>query len=188
MGRQRVKANRLTPGEDRGQNPSGMGGQKNDHRMERRFFQSLEERIRHIGGHTIRCGQDEDPASSFVRPVSERFLHLSHLFHFESLALRFNERNIGMEMVIDLFAGGTPIAGIDSVFSFETVEGFGKLKGDPALPDSFAAHKKVTVDDFPLSDCPLKQINRPFMTQNIFEGHRLYGRLVGSSFSRIVKY
>jgi hypothetical protein len=61
-----------------------------------------------------------------------------------------------VEKVINFFAGRTSIASIYLVFSFEAVEGFGKLESHQALPDPLAAQKEVTVDNLLLSDCPLK--------------------------------
>jgi hypothetical protein len=54
--------------------------------MERRFFQCLKERIRHIRSHAICGGQDTDTALALIGSVSEIPLHLPHLAHLEGLA------------------------------------------------------------------------------------------------------
>jgi hypothetical protein len=75
-----------------------------------------------------------------------------------------------MEVMIDLFTRGTTITCIPFFHrSFETVEGFCELESHPLLSDPFIAQEEVTVTHFILMDCPFKEFNGLFVTQNVFE-------------------
>jgi hypothetical protein len=72
------------------------------------------------------------------------------------LIFRFQNQNIRVEALIDLFAGHTLIAGISlSSSSMKAVEGFGELEGDPPLSNAFVSPKEVTVGQRAFFDCPL---------------------------------
>jgi len=135
-----METNWLASGEDRGQEQPGVIGQQDDHRMQGWFFQCLEEGIRHIRSHPIRSRQDADATSTLIGSVSEISLHLSDLVNLQGLAFWFKDQNIGMEMMIDLFARETPIASLPFFNdSFEAVEGLCKLESHPFFSNPFIA-------------------------------------------------
>jgi hypothetical protein len=121
-------------------------------------------------GHSVCSGQDANPTLSFIGSVSQIPLHLPHLVYLEGLALWFDEQDIGMETVINLFAGETMIAGV--LFfspSIETVEDLCKLESHILLSNPLISQKEITMTHFILMDRPFKELNGPFMPQDVFK-------------------
>jgi hypothetical protein len=128
--------------------------------MEWRFFQSLEEGIRHIGSHPIRSREDNDPTASFIRTIGKIPLNLPHLIHLECLTFWFDERDVWMEMMVNLLTGCTAITAVPFFnLCFEAIEGLCKLESYPLLPNSFISRKEVAMDDRIILDRPLKEFD-----------------------------
>jgi hypothetical protein len=108
--------------------------------------------------HPIGSRQDTDTAFSFIGSVSQFPLHLNDLLFLDALADGFNEQNIWMKRVINLFAGKAMIAGI-SPFRFfpKAVECLCKLESHVLLPNPFISQKEVAVHHLFMFDCPLEQ-------------------------------
>jgi hypothetical protein len=130
--------------------------------MEGRFFQCLEKRIGYIMSHPVCSREDTDTTFSFIGFVSQFFLHLNDLLFLDALTDGFNEQNIWMKSVINLFTRKTMITGIPSLNpSIETIEGLCKLQGYPLLSDSLVSQKEITMGDLIPLDGPLQQFDGP---------------------------
>ena len=106
--------------------------------------------------HPICSRQDTDTTFPLVGSISQVPLQLSYLVDLDILPLWFNEQNIGMKAMINLFARGAMIAGISCVdFCCETVECFCKLESHVLLSDPFIPPKEVAVNNLLIFDCPL---------------------------------
>jgi hypothetical protein len=128
--------------------------------MERRFFQRFKKRIRYIMCHPVCSREDTDTTFSFIGFVSQFFLHLNDLLFLDALTDRFNEQNIWMKSVINLFTRAAMIAGFPSLNSFiEAIEGFCKLQGYPLFSDPLISEKEIAMGDFIPLDSSLQQFD-----------------------------
>jgi hypothetical protein len=114
--------------------------------------------------HPVCSREDTDTTFSFIGFVSQFFLHLNDLLFLDALTDGFNEQNIWMKSVINLFARKAMIAGIPSLNSFiETIEGFCKLQGYPLLSNPFISQKEIAMGDLIPLDGSLQQFDGPRM-------------------------
>ena len=132
--------------------------------MKRRLFQRFEKRIRYIMSHPICSRKDTDTTFSFIGSVSQLFLHLNDLFFPDALTDGFNDQNIWMESVINLFTGEAMITGIPSLNSLiETIEGLCKFQGHLLLSDPLVSKKEIAMGDLVPLDSSLQQFDGPRM-------------------------
>lgn len=145
--------------------------------MERRFFQCFKKRVGYIMSHPVCSGEDTDTTFSFIGSVSQIFLHLNDLLFLDALTDGFNEQNIWMKSVINLFARKAMIAGLPSFHPvIETIDGLCKLQGYPLLSNPLVSQKKITMGDLIALDSSLQQFDGPRMAQDILERHSLFQR------------
>ena len=125
--------------------------------MKRRFFQRFKKSIWYIMSHPVCSREDTDTTFPFIGFVSQFFLHLNDLLFFDALTDGFNEQNIWMKSVVDLFARKALIARIPSLNpSTEAIEGLCKLQGYPLLSNPLISQKEITMGDLIPLDGPLQ--------------------------------
>jgi hypothetical protein len=86
------------------------------------------------------------------------------LLFLDALTDGFNEQNIWMKSVINLFARKAMIAGVPFLNSFvEAIEGLCKLQGYPLLSNPFISQKEIAMGDLISPHGPLQQFDGPRM-------------------------